>query len=169
MRQIKNSCVQFLPQHNNKLHVLYCYHYAHKLKIHVFQKKKKQKSSSFLKNGHFKMSDFENLKILFIFMFENLEINICNIRKKTMKPLNFLYCALPFAGFYVAVAVAHYYSAHAYTWYCTPLGWYGLSISPFIVTTPHCKALRWSIQHFSTNIESMWTILGTWIITKLIR
>ena len=100
-------------------------------------------------------------------MFENLEINKCN-NNKTMKPLNFLYCALPFAGFYVAITVAHYYSSHAYTWYCTPPGWYGLSISPFIVTTPHCKALRWSIQHFSTNIETIWTVLGTWIITNCV-
>jgi hypothetical protein len=63
----------------------------------------------------------------------------------------------------------HYVSAHIYTWYCTPLSWYGFFISPFIVSTPHCKALRWSIQTFSVNIETMWHVFGTWLATIFLQ
>ena len=83
--------------------------------------------------------------------------------------LKIIYYILPLAGLYITFIVVHYYSVHAYTWYCTPKGWYGFFISPFIITTPHCRALRWSIQYFSANIESMWTILGTWIITNSVH
>jgi hypothetical protein len=86
-----------------------------------------------------------------------------------IEPLKLLYYSLPLVGIYVTIVILHYYSAHAYAWYCTPAGWYGFFVSPFIVTTPHCRALRWSIQQFSTNIESMWTILGTWIVTNVVN
>ena len=73
-------------------------------------------------------------------------------------------------GFYAAIFMVHYYSSHAYVYYCTPSGWHGILVSPFVVSTPHCRALRWSIQNFSTTIENMWTILGTfvgtWIVTN---
>ena len=77
---------------------------------------------------------------------------------------------LALSGFYAAIFMVHYYSSHAYVTYCTPSGWHGIFVSPFIVSTPHCRALRWSIQNFSTTIENMWTILGTcvgtWMVTN---
>ena len=84
----------------------------------------------------------------------------------TMEPRKIMYSVLSLTSLYVTIVIIHYYSAHAYTWYCTPQGWYGFFVSPFIITTPHCRALRWSIQQFSTNIESMWTILGMWIVSN---
>ena len=83
--------------------------------------------------------------------------------------LAIFYQISPLVIFYVAVVIIHYSSAHAYTRYCVPLGWYGFSISPFIISTPHCQAFRWAIHHFSRSIEIMWTVLGTWMATNTVR
>lgn len=81
---------------------------------------------------------------------------------------NLLYNALTLGCAYGAIIAVHYISAHAYTWYCAPTGWYGAVISPFITSAPHCRALRWTIQHFASTIDNTWTILGTWLGSVMI-
>jgi hypothetical protein len=40
-------------------------------------------------------------------------------------------------------------------------------MSPFMVTTPPCIALRWIIDSGATAITSMWAMLGAWCIQRI--
>lgn len=71
---------------------------------------------------------------------------------------------LQIGGFYFFWVMIHYSASHLYIRWCTPPTWVGLITSPFLVTTPHCTALRWSIYHGSDIIHGMWIVLGSWIL-----
>ena len=73
-----------------------------------------------------------------------------------------------FSLLYTAYIFIHYLAANLYSHLCTSFTWKGLFVSPFIISTPHCRALRWTIQNTSNNIEAMWAIIGTWICTNII-
>jgi len=62
----------------------------------------------------------------------------------------------------------HYFSAQLYVYYCTPQGFYGFFISPFLVAAPHCRALRWIIHSGGNMVDNMWIILGTWLCSKML-
>ena len=62
----------------------------------------------------------------------------------------------------------HYAASHMYTYMCTHMSWYGILISPFIVATPHCTALRWIIYEGSNSITAMWTALGLFILPYMV-
>jgi hypothetical protein len=62
----------------------------------------------------------------------------------------------------------HYISSQAYSNYCTPYTFSGYMLSPFVATTPHCRALRWVTFHGGNTIENMWIILGTWAYSKIV-
>ena len=67
------------------------------------------------------------------------------------------------AGIYLLWITLHYGASHLYVSFCTPPTWSGFLMSPFLVTTPHCRALQWTIHHGTSTIETMWFFLGTWI------
>jgi len=69
---------------------------------------------------------------------------------------------------YLLWIVLHYVAAHLYARYCTPLTIMGFIISPFIITAPHCKGLRWVLYNGATMIETMWVVFGTWLCSKII-
>jgi len=69
---------------------------------------------------------------------------------------------------YIFWILIHYISANMYAKYCTPLTLSGFVMSPFLVSSTHCKAFKWMILHGSSTLESMWIILGTWICSKII-
>ena len=69
---------------------------------------------------------------------------------------------------YILWIILHYISSHFYTKICTPNTFLGFLYSPFIITTPHCRALRWMIFNGSIIIDNMWIVLGTWICSKFI-
>jgi hypothetical protein len=80
-----------------------------------------------------------------------------------------------FSGFFIQATSVyfmwiflHYASSHCYVYFCTPNSFQGFVISPFIITAPHCKALRWVIFNGSIAIDNMWVVFGTWLCSKII-
>jgi hypothetical protein len=72
------------------------------------------------------------------------------------------------AGIYIFWILLHYITAHLYVKYCAASSLYGLLISPFLISSPHCIAMRWVFSKGGTIIEGMWIIVGTWLCSKLI-
>ena len=71
-------------------------------------------------------------------------------------------------GIYIAWIICHYIASHLYVYFCTPLSLMGLILSPFIAAAPHCRALRWAVYNGGVTIMNMWTLLGIWIISKIV-
>ena len=61
---------------------------------------------------------------------------------------------------YGAWIVFHYLSVHLYTTMCLPYTLRGFLISPFVVSSPQCVAIRWMITKSGDNICIMWMVLG---------
>ena len=72
-------------------------------------------------------------------------------------------------GGYVAWIIVHYIASNAYPAMCTPYTIKGFLMSPFMVTTPHCVALRWVIDSGGNVITSMWVVLGAWCVTRIMN
>ena len=58
----------------------------------------------------------------------------------------------------------HYISSHLYTIWCTPWSLSGFILSTILVPSPHCEGLRWAIYYGATKINTMWILLGGYII-----
>lgn len=71
-------------------------------------------------------------------------------------------------GIYVLWVVAHYLASHLYVRFCVSASVIGFLISPFLVPAPHCQGLRWMITNGACNINAMWLVLSTWIVSKII-
>jgi len=71
------------------------------------------------------------------------------------------------SSIYLLWIILHYIASHLYVKYCVPNSLFGFIISPFMVSTRHCMAIRWIIYHGANSIDTMWIILGTWITSKL--
>ena len=69
---------------------------------------------------------------------------------------------------YLFWIVLHYISAQLYIYYCVPPGLYGLFISPFLISAPHCHAIRWIIHNGGNMTDNMWIVFGTWLCSKII-
>lgn len=59
----------------------------------------------------------------------------------------------------------HYIASHAYSQICTPWTITGFLLSPFMVTTPHCTAIRWFMNLGSENINILWITIGSFGIS----
>jgi hypothetical protein len=70
-------------------------------------------------------------------------------------------------GIYLIWITVHYFASHFYVLWCTTNTVLGFILSPFLVTTPYCHVLRWCIYNSANQIIIMWTVLGTWLITKI--
>ena len=68
--------------------------------------------------------------------------------------------------FWVAL---HFVTAQLYVRYCAFPSLYGLLVSPFLISAPHCVAMRWVFTKGGTLIEGMWILFGTWMCSKVIR
>ena len=71
-------------------------------------------------------------------------------------------------GGYGLWIIAHYVAANVYPMMCADLTLKGFLMSPFVVATPHCTALRWVIDSGGNVITSMWVVLGAWCISHII-
>lgn len=71
-------------------------------------------------------------------------------------------------GIYVIWILVHYIAAHLYVRLCVSATIMGFLISPFLVPAPHCQALRWAVSNGACNINAMWVILSTWIVSKIV-
>jgi hypothetical protein len=70
---------------------------------------------------------------------------------------------------YLGWVAIHYIASHLYVYLCVPLSWYGVIMSPFMASTPHCNGLRWVIYNGGLTITNMWLMFGTWISSLLLR
>lgn len=73
------------------------------------------------------------------------------------------------SGIYMMGVITHYLSARSYAYYCTPSDLQGIVMSPFLASAPHCRALRWSLQHGAQTIDNMWIVFGTWVCAKVAK
>jgi hypothetical protein len=64
------------------------------------------------------------------------------------------------SAFYVLWILLHYSASHLYTRFCTSWSIYGFLLSPFALSSPHCKALRWFMFMGSDYIQLMWVTIG---------
>lgn len=64
------------------------------------------------------------------------------------------------ACFYLLWVVLHYSAAHAYAQLCVPATLKGFVLSPFMVATPQCAAMRWLVVNGASSINSIWLLLG---------
>ena len=68
---------------------------------------------------------------------------------------------------YVCWIFMHYIATNLYPIVCAPPTFKGFLMSPFMVTTPPCVAIRWIIDSGATSITTMWTLLGAWCIQRI--
>ena len=71
------------------------------------------------------------------------------------------------SSMYLVWIVLHYMAGQLYSYYCAPSIFGGFFVSPFLVSAPHCKALRWALYNGGNVIDSMWIVLATWLCSKI--
>jgi len=71
------------------------------------------------------------------------------------------------SAIYLVWTIIHYSASNFYSKLCNPLTLIGFVSSPFIISAPHCYALRWCIKHGADALISMWIVLGTWLLSCL--
>lgn len=72
------------------------------------------------------------------------------------------------SGLYLFWICLHYLAANMYTYYCVPSFFQGFIMSPFLVSAPHCRAIRWVVHNGGNTIDNMWIMLATWLCSRLI-
>ncbi len=72
-------------------------------------------------------------------------------------------------GYYLIWITLHYLALHLYPIYCAPLTIIGFVLSPFMVSAPHCIAMRWLITEGSNVIVTMWVAIGAYAIQRMLR
>ena len=76
--------------------------------------------------------------------------------------------AFAVSSIYLFWVTLHFVTAQLYVRYCAHPTIYGFLISPFLISAPHCAAMRWVFTKGGTLIDGMWIILGTWLCSKII-
>lgn len=71
------------------------------------------------------------------------------------------------AGIYIVWILIHYLSPHLYVYFCVPATAVGFLTSAIYAPAPHCRALRWAIYQGGEMIMTMWIIIGTWCVKRL--
>lgn len=70
-------------------------------------------------------------------------------------------------GVYVCWILAHFIASHLYVQLCTPLSFFGILASPFLIASPHCQGLRWVIYEAGSKVGVMWGLLAGWFLGKI--
>jgi hypothetical protein len=81
--------------------------------------------------------------------------------------IKFIKFVMNVSWFYIMWIILHFIASQLYIKLCVPYSLYGLIISPFISSTPHCQGLRWLIQTGANVINNMWLVIGTWFCANL--
>lgn len=110
------------------------------------------------------------LELLSFNLLDNMFVNgMCWIwsQLKRLGPvLSWIYTA---CGYYIIWILLHYAAIHLYPEFCAPYTILGFILSPFMVSAPHCIAMRWIITEGSNIILAMWFAIGGVIINKVVR
>lgn len=72
-------------------------------------------------------------------------------------------------GYYLMWITLHYSAIHLYPIYCAPLTITGFIFSPFMVSAPHCVAMRWLVNEGANVIITMWVAVGAYAIQLMLR
>ena len=72
-------------------------------------------------------------------------------------------------GYYLMWITLHYLAVHLYPIYCAPLTITGFILSPFMVSAPHCVAMRWLVTQGANVIITMWVAIGAYAIQLMLR
>jgi len=89
--------------------------------------------------------------------------NICEIIVPYFKWIFFI------SKVYIIWIVIHYVSVQVYVKYCVPSSIWGFIMSPLLVSSPHCKAMRWILHNGANTIDNMWNTIGVWFSAKLLQ
>ena len=95
---------------------------------------------------------------------------VWNIMKIIPPILWFLFTAIySMFGYYMMWVTLHYSAIHLYPIYCAPLTITGFILSPFMVSAPHCVAMRWLVNEGANVIITMWVAIGAYAIQLMLR
>lgn len=72
-------------------------------------------------------------------------------------------------GYYIMWILLHYAAIHLYPEFCAPYTILGFLLSPFMVSAPHCIAMRWVISEGSSIITAMWIAVAGVLVNKIMR
>jgi len=86
--------------------------------------------------------------------------------KQLWPVLSWLYS---FCGYYIMWILLHYAAIHLYPEFCAPYTILGFILSPFMVSAPHCIAMRWIISEGSSIITAMWIAVAGVLVNKIMR
>jgi len=67
-------------------------------------------------------------------------------------------------GSYILWIFVHYIATQLYVKLCVHWSIIGFITSPLLVAAPHCSGLLWCINQGVRNIQTMWVIIGYWLI-----
>ena len=103
-------------------------------------------------------------------IFNNMFVNFLGwvwTQLKRLGPvLSWIYSA---CGYYIMWILLHYAAIHLYPEFCAPYTILGFILSPFMVSAPHCIAMRWIISEGSNVVMAMWIAIGGVLVNKIMR
>lgn len=70
---------------------------------------------------------------------------------------------------YILWIVIHYISVQLYVKHCVPSTVWGFITSPILVSSPHCKAMRWMLHTGANTIDNMWNTIGVWFSARILQ
>jgi hypothetical protein len=65
---------------------------------------------------------------------------------------------------YFGIVMAHFICSNVYPVWCCNNTWYGFIMTPFMVVTPHCEALRWVMHYTGEQIRNVWLWIGSYLV-----
>jgi hypothetical protein len=103
-------------------------------------------------------------------IFDNMLVNFLGwswTKLKRLGPaLSWTYSA---CGYYIMWILLHYAAIYLYPEFCAPYTILGFILSPFMISAPHCIAMRWIISEGSNIIVAMWIAIGGVLLNKVMR
>lgn len=69
----------------------------------------------------------------------------------------------------VAWTGVHHLAVNVYQYSCTPRSITGFALSAFMMSAPHCHALRWVMNAGATYVINTWTLVGTLLAGEICR
>lgn len=104
--------------------------------------------------------------IYFIIVSHNRSME--NITKEIQICIHYFRRTVPNIVFiYLGVILVHWISSHLYPQMCCGNTLWGIVMSPFMIVTPHCEALRWSIQFTGDKIRNAWFWLAGYLVSYI--
>jgi len=75
---------------------------------------------------------------------------------------------LMFLMTYFAWVSLSYFSIHAHAHFCAEWSIMGFFTHSFVVSSPHCNALKWLINEGSSAISRLFALFAMYVVSKLL-